>query len=220
MGPALAAIRRATRQALASDARNIVELATLPSFGMRWLAPRLPQLNAAHPDIVVNLTARSNEFDFADEPFDAAIHFGRADWPNARLDLLFPEVSVPVISASHTRSMRQPSDIATMPLLTLRSRPDVWRDWFDLAGADVAVLAEAGVFDQFMMMAHAVIAGAGAALIPRFLIEQELADGLLIVPFGITHASQDAYYLVQPNGRSSNATARFADWLVSQVANT
>lgn len=45
---------------------------------MRWLAPRLPGLTARHPDIVVNLTARSDEFDLDAEGFDGGDPFRAA----------------------------------------------------------------------------------------------------------------------------------------------
>lgn len=217
VAPALAAIRRATRDALA-PAELIVELAVLPGFGMRWLAPRLPGLSAAHPDIVVNLTARSDEFDLREEMFDAAIHFGRPEWPDGRLDLLFDERSVPVVSPSHAGDLRDPADLARLPLLSLRSRPDAWRSWFERWGDGTTAPAGATVFDQFLMMAQAVVAGAGAALLPQFLIEPELSEGSLVIPFEGAMESEYGYYLVRPASASTAATDTFAEWLLSEAA--
>ena len=65
----------------ASGARVSLNLAIRPAFGMWWLAPRLRLYAARHPDISVNLGTRLKPFDFAQERFDAAIHFGLRDWP-------------------------------------------------------------------------------------------------------------------------------------------
>ena len=67
IAPPLAAIVAATERFRSELEAGVVTLATLPSFGMRWLAPRLSLLTRAHPDLVVNLFARSDEFDFAGE---------------------------------------------------------------------------------------------------------------------------------------------------------
>ena len=53
-----------------------LNLAILPAFGMNWLAPRLAQFAALHPEVTVNLSTRLKPFDFTDSPFDAAIHYG------------------------------------------------------------------------------------------------------------------------------------------------
>lgn len=218
IAPALSSIRRATREALNTDTRHVVELATLPSFGMRWLAPRLPLLSAVHPDIVVNLTARSDEFDFAREPFDVAIHFGRPIWPNAELYLLFQEECVPVVSAALADKLAQPNDITALPLLTLRTRTNAWKDWLEHAGVGAPPPVSGGTFDQFLMMAQAVAAGAGAALIPRFLIEPELASGSLVVPFDIALKNDHAYYLVRPLTKGRPGTDQFVTWLTGVLS--
>src|SRR5690606_2513805 len=94
---ALDQIRRATAAAIeAPSAPAPISIATLPSFGMRWLAPRLPRLFSRHPDLAVSFSARVAPFDFATERFDAAIHFGDGDWPGAGADFLMAESMVPV----------------------------------------------------------------------------------------------------------------------------
>ncbi|MGR5437933.1 LysR substrate-binding domain-containing protein, partial [Vibrio owensii] len=68
-----------------------LNLAILPTFGTRWLAPRLPQFFDQHPGITINLTTRLSQFDFQWEAVDAAIHFGPQHWPGAELALLMSE---------------------------------------------------------------------------------------------------------------------------------
>jgi DNA-binding transcriptional LysR family regulator len=48
------------------------------------------------------------------------------------------------------------------------------------------------------MLAQAVAAGAGAALLPTFMIEAELAAGTLIVPLDLPLIEDRSYYLVYP----------------------
>lgn len=77
-----------------------LNIAILPTFGTRWLAPRLPAFMAANPGITINLATRPEQFDFATEPVDAAIHFGLPVWPGAELDFLMSEQVVPACSRS------------------------------------------------------------------------------------------------------------------------
>lgn len=219
IAPALTEIRRATRRVMDDGDRQALEIATLPSFGMRWLAPRLPGLSAQHPEIVVNLTARSDEFDLEAEGFDAAIHFGTENWPKARHDLLFRETTIAVLGARLAGSVKRPSDLLNVPLLTLRSRVDAWSNWFASQGIDEWVTAKSASHNQFLLLAQTVAAGGGAALIPRFLIEQELETGLLVAPFDSASTTNSAYYLVT-SARNTNAPAlvTFRNWLLCEVA--
>ena len=65
-----------------------LNLAILPTFGMRWLVPRLPHFARLHPDITINMSTRLRPFNFTAEPFDAALHFGEPDWPGTERLLL------------------------------------------------------------------------------------------------------------------------------------
>lgn len=221
IGPALDRIRSATARLLAKRPENELSIATLPSFGMRWLAPRLPRLTAEHPELVVNFAARSDSFDFAAEDFDAAIHFGLSDWPGAQHDFLFREEAVPVCSPQWLAAnpVAGPGDLAGKPLLLQTSRRDAWRRWFRAAGWDAAPSASGPTFEHFLMLAQAAAAGAGVALIPRFLIEPELESGALVTPLDLPLATEEAYYLVYPQAALASPTLRaFRDWIVREAA--
>ncbi|MBA4091503.1 MAG: LysR family transcriptional regulator [Sphingobium sp.] len=219
--PALDAIRRATARASARPSQTALRVATLPSFGMRWLAPRLPQLTARHPDLVIDFAARSQPFDFGHEDFDAAVHFGvAADWPGVTMDFLFREEAVPVCApawlAAHP--LREPGDLLRAPLLSQTSRRDAWTRWLTAAGVDASALAPGPAYEHFLMLAQACAAGSGVALIPSFLIQPELAAGTLVVPFARPLSSEQAYYLVYPTGALvAGALAQFRDWMVDQA---
>ncbi|MBZ6382400.1 LysR substrate-binding domain-containing protein [Sphingomonas sanguinis] len=220
VGPAVERLRSATRRLLTPVADRALTIATLPSFGMRWLAPRLPGLTARHPELLVNFAARSYPFDFAEERFDAAIHFGLPDWPGADHALLFHEDVVAVCSpdwlARHP--VARPADLLPHTLLSLEARPDAWARWFAAAGVADAAIREGPVYEHFLMLAHAAAAGMGMALIPSFLIRPELASGALVTPINVTLSASEAYYLVWPR-RSSHSPLfdRFRHWLLDEA---
>jgi DNA-binding transcriptional LysR family regulator len=214
--PALDQIAGAMRSVRAQGSELTV--ATLPGFAMRWLAPRLPQLSARHPDLIVNLTVRIDPFDLTREGFDAAIHFGAPDWPDAEHHFLFEEDQVAVAAPgwAQAHGLARAEEVVHAPLLFQSLRPGAWNAWLESQGISAPRLSGAR-YDQFMIMAQAAAAGAGLALIPRFLIEPELAAGTLVEPFAHRLKSRSAYWLVHAKGPGSPALSRFRDWLTGLV---
>ena len=163
IGPALQRIRTATAQMIDRNERGAITIATLPSFGMRWLAPRLPQLTAEQADLVVNFAARSDRFDFAASPFDAAVHFGLPDWPGAAHDRLFSERALPVAAPALMDRIAGcgPEALLDLPLLHLATRPHAWQRWFTSVDVKTPPLVPEPSFEHFLMLAQAAAAGAG-----------------------------------------------------------
>lgn len=222
------AIRAPLAAIIAASARfrseldvGMITLATLPSFGMRWLAPRLTHLTRAFPELVVNLFSRSDEFEFAAEIYDAAIHFGHPNWPGVRCEYLFGEICLPVASPSLVGARRDylpPEWLAQAPLLTLANRPQAWAQWAAQAGVSLAQRKPAARYEHFAMLAQAASAGAGAALLPDYLIEDELRDGRLVTLSEHTLASEGSYYLVFPEEKlEKSAFRKFRDWLLAEA---
>ena len=196
-----------------------LSLAILPAFGVQWLAPRLPGFATAHPGVTVNLSTRLRPFDFATEGFDAAIHFGRSDWPGAEHLLLMEEVVLPVCApALLPNSLSEAQELLSLPLLQLEGRPGAWGRY--LAQQGVPGQRPVGMlFDQFATMTQAAIHGLGVALLPVFLIAQALRDNVLIPAWPVQGHGLGSYYLVWPRDVPSRAPLiAFRDWIVTQVA--
>lgn len=218
--PALDRIRSATDGVIRRANDHELTIATLPSFGMRWLAPRLPRLSALHPALIINFAARTIPFDFSEERFQGAIHFGLPNWPNASHDLLFQEEAIPVCSPAKLKEkpITSPMDVLDWPLLVQSSRRTAWDLWAKRAGLEAAVPLPSSSFEHFLMLAQAAAAGAGIALIPRFLIEPELASGALVSPLPVSLRSEEAYYLVAPlYAPKSGALDKLRQWLLEEA---
>jgi LysR family glycine cleavage system transcriptional activator len=70
------------------------------------------------------------------------------------------------------------------------------------------------------MTVAAAVHGMGLALVPRLLIDSELARGELVVACERPLANHRAYYLVRPDGRDNPPAPQiFLDWLVQSVQN-
>lgn len=194
-----------------------LNLAILPAFGMHWLAPRLARFAQSHPEVTINLSTRLRPFDFQGSTFDAAIHYGRQDLPGVTYLKLMDE-EVIAVAAPGFPTLTKATDILTHPLLQLDSRPGDWGRW--LANHGHSGLRPPGMlFDQFATLTQGAIHGMGAALIPTFLIERELAEGRLIPIFGPPIPALGSYHLVWPNTLPERAPLRSLRlWLQSEAA--
>ncbi|MBS0245667.1 MAG: LysR family transcriptional regulator [Proteobacteria bacterium] len=216
---ALRRIGTATLGLRANPAGGSLNLAILPTFGTRWLAPRLPGFLAENPGITINLTTRLAPFDFQFDQVDAAIHFGKADWSGAEMELLMGEVVVPACSAAlrERLKIRTPQDLVKAPLLHLVSRPDAWERWFAAMGIETDDV-HGMLIDQFATAAQAATAGMGVALLPKFLIEAELSRGDLVEAVDGAVESAGHYYLAWPPKRASYPPLQaFRAWLKKQA---
>jgi len=197
-----------------------IHLAAVPTFATRWLIPRLPELALAQPDLVVHIETRTRPFMFTDTDFDAALYSGTpaqvASWAGTRAVELISEDVVPVCAPRLLSGRKQlkPEALTSMSLLQQSTRPEGWRQWFDAQGL-AAPLALAGPrYELFSMTAAAASQGMGVALVPRLLIEAELARGELVVACDKPLRGERSYYLVMPErGDDKPALQAFTEWL-------
>ncbi|WP_227267501.1 LysR substrate-binding domain-containing protein [Roseobacter weihaiensis] len=195
-----------------------LNLSILPAFGMHWLAPRLSGFARQHPEVTVNLSTRLAPFDFRGAPFDAAIHFGRRDWPGVGYLPLMPETVVAVCAPSLVPApLTNPRDVLGFDLMHLDTRPRGWARW--LQALDIEEPLPPGmIFDQFATMAQAAIHGLGIALLPTFFADPYLKGGQLVLASPHTTQSIGSYFLVWPLERSeSPALTSFRTWLCHQT---
>jgi LysR family glycine cleavage system transcriptional activator len=126
------------RAASGADATATLSIATLPTFGSRWLTPRLPNFLAAHPGSLVDIASRTEPFDFEQENVDLAIHYGQPIWAGATCTFLCDEKIVPVASPTLLQAdpVATPAELMRRPLLHLATRPRLWRQWFEFCDVD------------------------------------------------------------------------------------
>ncbi len=216
---ALQRIAQASLKLQTNPGGGTVNLTILPTFGMRWLVPRLPRFSAAHPEVSINMTTRLEPFNFAAQPFDAAITFGTGDWPETRKMWLSREHVVPVVQPAmlENQKIETGHDLLRLPLLHIQNRPRAWQKWFAVKGVETGRLPGM-VYDQFPMIVQAALHGLGVALLPDFLVQQEIADGRLAVALGGPVQSLGDYWLVWPEEREDDpALSALRGWLSDEV---
>ncbi len=194
-----------------------LSIATLPAFGARWLMPQYPDFANSHPDITVTFFTRTEPVAFEGQHFDGAIHYGVAPPPGTRGDWIMDEQPTPVCAPSlrHPEGLDLTRALARYRLLQHVHRPAAWTDWLSRLSIRNVETDSGPAFEQLHLMLEAALSGLGLALLPRFMVQDELVSGRLIAPFAERVSSGWGYWFVYPGDRKlGDAANAFRDWLL------
>ncbi|ULL00611.1 transcriptional regulator GcvA [Bradyrhizobium sp. I71] len=218
-------LRLATDRLLRKEDDKVLTVSTLASLAAKWLLPRLTDFQEQHPGIDVRITTSTSLVDFQRDNVDAAIRYGRGQWPGVRADWLMADELFPVCSPSLLRGdkpLRRPEDLRNHPLLhTSNTNSDDWRLWLTAAGLPVDIARQPGItFDMIFMTIQAAIDGIGVAMGRTSYVQDDIAKGRLVVPFKIALPADAGFYLVAPEGRrEAPKLAAFRQWIVAATQN-
>lgn len=216
-------IQKSVNQAkAAAEGKTLVSIATLPTFANLWLIPKIPAFFKINPEVELHISTRLEPFDFEEEPFDLAIHYGLEVWPNTRITHLFGE-SMTAVCAPEFFERHQLSDMSNLiqaPLLHLKSRPLAWEDWLRISGLEFTISHNGMRLDQYSMVISAALAGLGAAVVPSSMVVRELAAESLVQLNDAPLVTEKSYFLVRPNWPRSKAVQTLERWIFKQARNT
>lgn len=191
--------------------RQVLTVGVVGTFATGWLLPRLDGFHAQHGDIELRVQTHNNRIDLAGEGLDAAIRFGDGHWQGQHCTPIVDSAFSPLCAPALARKLTRVHDLAAVPLL--RSfRTDEWAQWLHAAHGP-ALEARGAVFDSSLALASAAASGAGVALLPLRMFEQELGEGRLVQPFATT-VTLGRYWLTRLRSRPErDALRRFRSWL-------
>lgn len=224
IAPAFDALRAATAEIAARGSADSLAITAPPSFAEIWLLPRLGRFLAAHPDIDLRIEASSRPVDFAREPVDASIRYGRGDWPGLVARRLIQERLVPVCAPallSDTVGLATPADLERHTLIHSDQRLTSWTAWLRSHGYGDVRAARSLRFSQSAHSLRAAADGLGVALESRAMAAAHLQAGTLVEPFSGLAPADDgsAYHLVTSPDRALLPTVRALDaWLAAEAA--
>jgi LysR family transcriptional regulator, glycine cleavage system transcriptional activator len=215
-------LRLATDRLLRKDDDKVLTVSTLASLAAKWLLPRLTAFQEAHPGIDVRITTSTALVDFKNGDVDAAIRYGRGNWPGLRAEWLMADEVFPVCSPAllaGNRPLRMPDDLRDHVLLTTSTNGDDWRQWLTAAGLPSDISKQPGItFDLILMTVQAAIDGIGVAMGRTSYVQDDIAKGRLVVPFNIALPADAGFYLVSPEGAAEPPKLKaFRQWLVASA---
>ncbi|NIE76542.1 LysR family transcriptional regulator [Pantoea sp. Ap-967] len=199
---------------------EILKVATQPSFGVRWLIPHLKGFGKRHPNIHLDIRNEMEPFALLQGSADAVFFYGQGTWPGATCIELFGEEVVPVCAPELLAGGEPDSAeaLAQRVLLQSTSRPEAWHEWFLELGLHSVSAYHGPRFDTFYMALSAAQAGCGVALVPRYLVAKELAEGSLVIAWDHAMKSAGKHYLAFAEHAAEVPKVRaLVEWIREQL---
>jgi DNA-binding transcriptional LysR family regulator len=197
-----------------------LRLSVIPSLGTQWLMPRLPRFHATHPGIDIELRQFRHDEDFTRTDVDVWIDVKRPRrrWPSRlNVEYLLGRDVVPVCAPALLPQLRTPADIARAVLLHHTNFPENWARWFNAAGIGGVPRLGPG-FDLSINFIVAAKAGMGVAIVQPCLVERELQDGELAMPFDLPVSTGRGYFICNDASTPLSAEQQaFVAWVKAEA---
>jgi len=195
-----------------------VTVSALVAFAARRLLPRIAEFRRAHPDLQLRLHASDDPVDLRSGAADLAIRYGYGPFPGLVAEPLFVESFAPVCSPNLHLAM--PGDLRGQTLLHAEWRhpaadTPTWARWAQAAGLPDLDTTPRLAFTDDSQAIQAAVAGQGVAMASLGLVQDELASGLLVQPFGPVIPGRPYHLLRLPT--ASSAVMAVHDWLLTAL---
>lgn len=217
IGEHLNSLESETLKLITSDQNDTrLNVGTFPTFGSRWLIPKLGDFSKKHPDIQFNMVTGLGPFNFKSQDIDVAIQHGDGNWPDVLTQKLVDETVVAACTPSliEGKNNIRAESVMEYTLLNLQTRRYAWPEWLQAQNITSNTSVSGPNFENFSMMIRAALSGLGVAIVPKMYIEEELQAGELISPFGPPIRSQRGYYLVTtPKKTQLQKVKSFMSWI-------
>ncbi|CAH0447622.1 Glycine cleavage system transcriptional activator [Ralstonia syzygii subsp. syzygii] len=198
-----------------------LRVAVPPTFGAKWLVPRLYRFFNQHPQVRVEVSTADVQ---NHGQFDLCIDDRQVNAAGLRVEWFTATDFFPVCSAALQPAIRIPQDLAAQTLLHERggrhlAHYPTWQQWLDEVGVRQIDTARGPAFSEALMVMQAAIDGQGVALGQGLLVEYDIAAGRLVRPLATEASLRLSYYLIHPHQAAENpGFALFRQWLIDEVA--
>lgn len=221
VGSALRLIEQATLSVMTLRGRGgVLNLMTTPTFGAKWLIPRLPRFMAQHPEVFLNFLPYSREA-AREAAFDGALLYGEGTWPGMNAHYIagrsYAVIAPPQLPPG--LRIRRPRDVARHALLHHPAAPEAWPRWCSLHRVEHPAIRGGPQLDQVTSIVRAVMAGMGLGLVPRCVVQDDIDAGLVSSPFSQDMEGSAGYHFAYPDNKQHlQPLATFRDWLLREAA--
>lgn len=220
---ALQAMLRAADAVRERRSPYAVTISTSPSFAARWLLPRLPLFERAHPRYEVSAVVDQRLDDPRAMSCDFAIRMGCGPWPDVIAQPLMGDELYPVMSSAFWEASgepRRPEQLRNLRLLHDRDPAVSWQSWRQMFGPEGLNVRNGPRFSSTDLVLRAASQGMGVALARDRLARDDLASRALVRPFkDLSLKLGQAYWLVTPRHVALRDSAKVVmTWLRREAA--
>jgi len=216
----------AENEALAQSSvpRGVVKLAVPMSFGVKEVAPILPEFLKAYPEVCVDLHLSDATVDLIGEGFDAGLRIARLPDSSLIARRLFPVPRYTVAAPSYLREHGRPTH--PMQLAQHRcfdyaylSTPNVWH--YTNAAGEQASVRPGGALraNNGEAVMPSLLAGLGIADLPEFIVGDAIASGAVeVILKGWKQAEGALHWVTPPGGPRPARVEVLAEFLMKHFA--
>lgn len=196
---------------------------TYVTASIRWLAARVPEFLATHPEMKLELNTCAVEWEFDDVHSDVGfVYCDATPHPRFHWMPMFEYSLYPVCSprmAARLGPSPQPAALADLPLVTISTEVLNWKHWFESAGVSFRGNVSYLVVDTLAVALELALDDKAIVLANGPFVERELAEGRLVRPVEHKYVCPGAWGLICQRDMAENPRIRtFFDWMARQAA--
>lgn len=191
-----------------------------PSFGERWLAPRLEAFSRDYPTWELRIDATPNFSDFETEVVDIDLRYGDGGWSGLHASCFLNDYILPLCAPRYLEELRAHSDDPREQLRAARLIDSSkayfrWDYWLPRNGIQGARMTYPFRFDRSSMSVQLARDGAGVVLESTTIALDDLLAGTLVpVSPEFDVIEFPGYWLVCPSRHMNRRAVRlFAEWI-------
>jgi len=234
---ALLQIERASEQLLGHEESRL-RLSVFSSFAVRWLAPRLPDLQRLHPQVELSLEMSSENPVLSDRVADCFITI-KPDSPAFSYELLYKERLFPVCSQDFWQRIRRelalddvlgdvdsvsltPQQVAMFPLLSTHSIYDKqggdWEAWYQEAGLMLPASSRLLHSSHMLLSLEAARFHQGIALTNDYMLStRKDSEDFVRLPCHSVMTGDEFFFAWKTSRRSERGLQLLRRWLVDEA---
>lgn len=197
---------------------------TYVTASIRWLAKRVPQFLADHPEVNLSLSTCAVEWEFDDVHADVGLVYceslpdpSRYHWVPLFEYSLFPVCSPQLIE----KMGRNPAAEILMQqqLVAIYTEVQNWENWAESAGVRFDPHAPYIMVDTLAVALEMALNGEGVALVNGPFVDADIAAGRLVKPVDHVAICPGEWGLICRKDMRANLRIRtFMDWIANNVS--
>ncbi len=218
---ALKIIEESSVKLAKKSSKEVINIEVLPSLSSNWLIPKLKNFKEQNSGYKINLFIADVDAEFNNlKDLDFSFRLAKKNrWKSFVVKTLIKEELVCVCSPNLIKStLKKAEELLHYNLLLHGSRPNCWYEFFKSNSIKKVEIDFKDGYQHFFMLINAAKNQSGIALVPKFLVEDELQSGQLKLAFSKGFKSGYNYYLITPKQKSHLIkTKDFSDWIMNET---
>lgn len=200
---------------------DVIKIASHPTLCANWLVKALKGFTAHYGNVQLSFYEQMIPYDPADIDADVSFIYGYGGWHNMEAVELFKEEMIPVC---HPDLLAKNSECDELDiyfktrLIECRSRLHSWDQFFEHFNQIYPDGYRSLLFECWSSCISAAKTGCGLALVPRVLVESDLANGSLVPASSHRLTGLGSYYMTYLKSHCSEPKIRIIrDWILNYL---